>query len=73
MLDFATPDHSMRLRSVHPGVTVAEVAELTGFPLAIAADLAPTPLPTPHELALIRDRLDPDSARDRPTRPRPER
>ena len=26
VLDFQTPDHAMRLRSVHPGVTVAEVA-----------------------------------------------
>ena len=35
VLDFATPDHSMRLRSVHPCVTVDEVTAATGFPLAI--------------------------------------
>ncbi len=28
------PDHSMRLRSVHPGVSVSDVAEATGFLLA---------------------------------------
>ena len=38
VLDFETPDHRMRLRSVHPGVTVDEVVAATGFELAIAAD-----------------------------------
>jgi acyl CoA:acetate/3-ketoacid CoA transferase beta subunit len=65
VLDFQTPGHSMRLRSVHPGVTVAEVIEATGFPLVIPAGVARTRQPTPAELALIRDRLDPDTGRDR--------
>jgi len=65
VLDFQTPDHGMRLRSVHPGVTVDEVIEATGFPLAIPAGVACTRQPTPAELALIRDRLDPDTSRDR--------
>jgi acyl CoA:acetate/3-ketoacid CoA transferase beta subunit len=59
VLDFLTPDHSMRLRSVHPGVSVEEVAELTGFPLVIPAEVAVTPEPSELELALIRERLDP--------------
>jgi acyl CoA:acetate/3-ketoacid CoA transferase beta subunit len=37
VLDFQGPDHAMRLRSVHPGVTAADVAAATGFPLAIPA------------------------------------
>src|SRR5207248_6526508 len=65
VLDFATPDHSMRLRSVHPGVPVAEVTAATGFPLAIPAEVPQTRLPAPGELALIRDRLDPAGLRDR--------
>ena len=65
VLDFQTPDHGMRLRSVHPGVTVAEVIEATGFPLVIPAGVARTRQPTPAELALIRDRLDPGGGRDR--------
>ena len=65
VLDFHTPDHGMRLRSVHPGVTVDEVIEATGFPLVIPAGVARTREPTPAELALIRDRLDPDTSRDR--------
>jgi acyl CoA:acetate/3-ketoacid CoA transferase beta subunit len=34
VLDFATPDHSMRLVSVHPGVEVDDVLRNTTFPLA---------------------------------------
>jgi acyl CoA:acetate/3-ketoacid CoA transferase beta subunit len=65
VLDFATPDHSMRLRSVHPGVPVSDVIAATGFPLAIPDDVPVTRLPAPDELALIRDRLDPGGLRDR--------
>ena len=65
VLDFQTPDHGMRLRSVHPGVTVDEVIEATGFPLVIPADVARTREPSPAELALVRDQLDPDTSRDR--------
>ena len=65
VLDFQTPDHAMRLRSVHPGVTVTDVLEATGFPLVIPDDMTVTRRPTAAELALVRDRLDPDGRRDR--------
>ena len=39
VFDFETPDHRMRLRSVHPGVTVDDVVAATGFELAIAGDV----------------------------------
>jgi acyl CoA:acetate/3-ketoacid CoA transferase beta subunit len=65
VLDFRTPDHGMRLRSVHPGVAPAEVVAATGFPLTVPDDAALTRLPTPEELALIRDRLDPDGLREK--------
>jgi acyl CoA:acetate/3-ketoacid CoA transferase beta subunit len=65
VLDFAGPDHGMRIRSVHPGVSVDEVTGATGFPLAVPAGVPVTRLPAPHELALIRDRLDPAGRRDR--------
>lgn len=54
VLDFATSDGSMRLVSVHPGVSVADVVAQTGFPLA-TDDVAETRLPTDDELALLRD------------------
>jgi acyl CoA:acetate/3-ketoacid CoA transferase beta subunit len=64
VLDFGGPGHSMRLRSVHPGVTAGDVAAATGFPLAIPGEVPVTRQPTPGELALIRDRLDPAGRRD---------
>jgi acyl CoA:acetate/3-ketoacid CoA transferase beta subunit len=63
VLDFATPDHSMRLRSLHPGVTVDQVTEATGFPLVVPDDLEATRLPTDEELGLVREVLDPTGLR----------
>jgi acyl CoA:acetate/3-ketoacid CoA transferase beta subunit len=59
VFDFGTPDGSMRLVSRHPGVTVDEIVEQTGFPLAISGDAPETRLPTAAELALVRERIDP--------------
>jgi acyl CoA:acetate/3-ketoacid CoA transferase beta subunit len=64
VLDFGTPDHAMRLRSVHPGVEVADVLNETGFELVVPDDVAVSREPTAVELDLIR-RLDPDQARDK--------
>ncbi len=64
VLDFQGPGHAMRLRSVHPGVTVPEVVAATGFALAIPDRVPATRAPAPRELALIRGRLDPEGRRD---------
>jgi len=64
VLDFQTTDRAMRLRSVHPGVTTADVIAATGFPLAVPGGVPATRLPTAQELALIRGQLDPDGLRD---------
>jgi len=64
VLDFETSDHSMRLRSVHPGVTVDEVVEATGFELAVAEDVEESRPPSEEELALL-GRLDPQGLRHR--------
>ncbi|MGP3633451.1 CoA-transferase subunit beta [Streptomyces sp. 24-1644] len=68
VFDFATPDHSMRLVSLHPGVTVDRVREATGFALAIADDVPDTREPTAEELRLIREVIDPAGTRDREVR-----
>ena len=65
VLDFATPDRSMRLRSVHPGVTAAEVVRATGFPLAMPVEVPETRVPAADELALIRNVLDPEGMREK--------
>ena len=68
VFDFATPDHSMRLASVHPGVTVEQVREATGFDLAVADEVPPTREPTAEELRLIREVIDPAGSRAREVR-----
>ena len=64
VFDFATEDRSMRLASLHPGVSVEEVARATGFTLTVPADVPRTPSPTEDALRLIRERIDPKSLRD---------
>lgn len=64
VLDFSGPDNAMRLVSVHPGVSVDEVVDNTGFELDIS-DVAETRLPSDEELRLLREVIDPQSTRDR--------
>jgi acyl CoA:acetate/3-ketoacid CoA transferase beta subunit len=59
VFDFQTANHSMRLRSVHPGVSVADVTANTGFELVIDDVVPETRLPTSDELVLIREKIDP--------------
>lgn len=63
VLDFDTPDHRLRLASVHPGVTVDEVLAATGFDLVVPPEVPESRLPTPDELALLTERIDPAGAR----------
>jgi acyl CoA:acetate/3-ketoacid CoA transferase beta subunit len=60
VLDFATPDHRMRLRSVHPGVTVDDVVAATGFELVIEDSVPESRVPSDDEVRLIRDVIDPN-------------
>ncbi|MBL1111685.1 CoA-transferase [Streptomyces sp. 110] len=68
VLDFATPDRSLRLLSVHPGVTADQVREATGFPLTVPDAVPHTRMPSAEELRLIREVLDPKGLRDREVR-----
>jgi acyl CoA:acetate/3-ketoacid CoA transferase beta subunit len=49
----------MRVTSVHPGATLERIRAKTGFVLDVAPDCAETPPPTPDELHLLRDVIDP--------------
>ncbi len=71
VLDVKGPGDTVRLLSVHPGVTVDEVREATGFGLEIDADadVPETRSPTTEELTLIREVLDPRTLRDREVKP----
>jgi glutaconate CoA-transferase subunit B len=49
----------MRLDSLHPDATLDDVRAATAWEVRVADQLAETPAPTPHELHLIREELDP--------------
>ncbi|MGW6024620.1 CoA-transferase subunit beta [Streptomyces sp. NPDC055099] len=68
VFDFGAADHAMRLVSLHPGVTLEQVRESTGFALATADDVPTTREPTAQELRLIRDVVDPRGLREREVR-----
>jgi glutaconate CoA-transferase, subunit B len=61
-LGILTPDESgeLVLSSVHPGVTVEQVRQNTGWPLKVVDDLRTTEPPTAGELRILREELDPD-------------
>jgi acyl CoA:acetate/3-ketoacid CoA transferase beta subunit len=65
VFDFATPDRSMRLASLHPGVSVERVREATGFALTVSDEVPYTREPTEEELRLIREVIDPADTRFR--------
>jgi acyl CoA:acetate/3-ketoacid CoA transferase beta subunit len=65
VFDFDTPTHTMRVRSFHPGTTVDEIVAATGFALHIPDDVEETRQPTPEELDLLRNVLDPAGVRER--------
>jgi glutaconate CoA-transferase subunit B len=60
ILDFETPDHRMRLQSIHPGVSAKDVQAATGFELVIPDSILVTPEPTAAQIALLRNRIDCD-------------
>ena len=64
VFDFGTPDHRMRLASLHPGATVEEVVAASGFEVVVPDEVPESRLPTPDELHLIREVIDPDGLRD---------
>ncbi|MFD7668656.1 CoA-transferase subunit beta [Streptomyces sp. NPDC059788] len=70
VFDFETPDHSMRLRSLHPGVRLGDVLAATGFALRVPDGGVPcTREPDAAELRLIREVIDPRGLRDREVPP----
>jgi len=68
VLDFGGPDSTARLVSVHPGVTVEEVVEATGFTLDAPAEVPQSRLPSAEELQIIREVVDPRGLREKEVR-----
>lgn len=49
----------MQLLAVHPGITVQQVVENTGFVLLIPPDVGENAPPSPEELRILREEVDP--------------
>ena len=62
VLDFEGPDHAIRVRSLHPGVSFEQVQDNTGFNLIKPKDLDETPAPSQEQLDIIAS-LDPHNLR----------
>lgn len=63
VMDFEPETKAMRLVSIHPGVTLEEVKENTGFDLIIPEDIEETVPPGAEELEFIRT-IDPQGVRE---------
>ena len=59
LLGFDEKTCRMKLISIHPGVTVEQIKENTGFELIIPEDVPTSPAPTSEELAFLRE-IDPN-------------
>jgi acyl CoA:acetate/3-ketoacid CoA transferase beta subunit len=63
VFDVRGPGDTLRLLSLHPGVSADEVRSATGFELDVPADVATTREPTTEELVLVNEVLDPKGLR----------
>lgn len=63
VFDLGGAGDTMRLVSVHPGVSVDEVVAATGFALEVPDDVPETRAPSYEELVIIREVLDPKGLR----------
>jgi glutaconate CoA-transferase subunit B len=62
VMNFKNPERMMQIQSYHPGRTVDEIRENTGFDLRVAPNAAETPVPTQDILELI-EAIDRDGVR----------
>lgn len=58
VFDFEPHSKAMRVRSLSPGVTLEQVRDATAFDLLVDGTPPVSAGPTPHELALLRGRVD---------------
>lgn len=62
VMNFKNPDRVMQVQSYHPGHSIDEIKEKTGFDLKVAPDAAETSIPAQDIIALI-NQIDPDDVR----------
>jgi glutaconate CoA-transferase subunit B len=59
LFDFNGANQTMRVVSLHPGVTVDEIRNNASFKIEVAPELGTTDPPTPEELRILHDEIDP--------------
>jgi glutaconate CoA-transferase subunit B len=59
VMGYGEATRRMEVLSLHPGVTLDQVRAATGFELGVREPLAVTEPPTPHELRILREEVDP--------------
>ena len=57
-------DGTMRVRSLHPGVTLEQAQEASAFELTVTGEVPESRLPTDEERHLIREVFDPNGVRN---------
>jgi glutaconate CoA-transferase subunit B len=70
VMDWQGPQHQLRLRSLHPGVSVEQVQENTSFEICVPDDVITTVAPTQAQLDIIQQ-LDPENMRSRQLKDNP--
>lgn len=62
IMNFKNPERLMQIQHYHPGHSVDEIKENTGFAIPVAPDVSETPVPGPQIIELI-NQIDPDGVR----------
>ncbi len=62
IMNFKNPERLMQIQHYHPGHSVDEIKENTGFDIPVAPDVSETPIPGPQIIELI-NQIDPDGVR----------
>jgi glutaconate CoA-transferase subunit B len=60
LLRFDAETREMYLASYHPGVSIEQIKENTGWDLKVAKDVHETEPPDPEVIRILRDECDPD-------------
>ena len=59
LMDYEPESYRMRLKALHPGVSVEQVKDNTGFELIIPAQVGQNEPPSAEELRILRQEIDP--------------
>jgi glutaconate CoA-transferase subunit B len=59
LMGFDNAERRMEIESLHPGVTLEQVKENTGFELLVSKNLTTTKAPSAEQLKILREKVDP--------------